>query len=62
MVRIRREPILALGVVQATIMAGDEFGLHLTRGQRTAIEGLLIAVAVFIGRKLVRPVFQNHRA
>lgn len=53
--RIRNEPVLLTGLAAAVLLCLVEFGLTVTPGQQTAIEGVVLAVGVIIARQSVTP-------
>lgn len=54
--RVRREPVLVLAAVQAGIVCGVAFGLHLDTNQQAAILGLSGALLALVARSRVTPV------
>lgn len=54
--RIRREPVLVVALVQALLVAGVAFGLHLTDVQAAAVLGVTGAALALVARSQVTPV------
>lgn len=52
---VRREPVMALALVQAVIVCGVAFGLELTDGQTAAVLGVTAAVLALVARSRVTP-------
>lgn len=53
--RVRNEPALFAGLVSMLLITVQEFGLNLTDGQETALNGLTVAVLAFAVRRKVVP-------
>ncbi len=53
--RIRREPALIVGLVQATLVLAASFGLDLTEEQRAALLTLTAVVLSIVTRQMVSP-------
>jgi hypothetical protein len=53
---IRREPVLLVTLVGATLAAAVTFGAPITAPEKTAVDGVLVALAAVITRSQVTPV------
>ena len=51
---LRNEPALVVGVVVAVLTLLVAFGVHLSDGQNTAIQGLITALLALIGAGAIR--------
>jgi len=53
---VRREPALVVGLIDAGLVLGTTFGLHLSAAQTGAIDSLLALVSGLVIRSQVSPV------
>ena len=53
---VAAEPVAAQGLIQAFLVMGEAFGLHLTAGQMASINVFVAAALAFILRRHVVPL------